>query len=288
MNKTYIKVALALLSLAGYMQNVAFASETSADVTATNSLRQKNIHIENATYQDPNGQKSLEDDEILLPLEHANQASKLLLKLSETGVNDYSAYSTENKNCTIYSKKIGNMDIGRLHVTIPSASKYNDLLWKILDFDDNQKSDSKIINGIVSCAYWKDLFLFEKQSIDPNYTPFIKKYTLGAVFNTSRDTTVIVCPSRIINNNIEINQETDMKELYSNVKPIETDIDPEDALTQLGANISGFVIKRGDDDQVHVTYINAIHNGGDSTEFAHNKRERGLTYTNILSLAQHI
>ncbi|SCL91027.1 hypothetical protein PCHDS_000537800, partial [Plasmodium chabaudi adami] len=140
-------------------------------------------HIENGIYQGPKGQKYIDYDEVLLSLKHANQASKLLLKLSETGVNDYSAYSTENKNSTIYSKKIGNMDIGRLHVTIPSASKYNDLLWKIWNFNNNQESDSKIINGIISRAYWKDLYLFEKQSIDPNYTPPIKKYALGAVFN---------------------------------------------------------------------------------------------------------
>ncbi|SCL96013.1 hypothetical protein PCHDK_000548600, partial [Plasmodium chabaudi adami] len=145
MNKLYIKIALALFSLAGYMENVVFASETAIDVTATNSLRQKNIHIKNVIYQEPNGQKYLDGDEVLLSMEHVNQASILLQKLSETGVNDYSAYSTENKNCTVYSKKIGNMDIGRLHATIPSASKYNDLLEKIWDFDDNHKSDSNII-----------------------------------------------------------------------------------------------------------------------------------------------
>lgn len=44
MNKLYIKVALALLCIAGYMQNVAFASETSADVATTDSPRQKNMY----------------------------------------------------------------------------------------------------------------------------------------------------------------------------------------------------------------------------------------------------
>ncbi|SCL91336.1 fam-a protein [Plasmodium chabaudi chabaudi] len=288
MNKLYIKVALALLCIAGYMQNVAFASETSADVATTDSPRQKNIHIENAIYQYPNGQKYLDGDEVLLSIEHVNQASILLQKLSATGVNDYSAYSTENKNCTIYSKKVGNMDIGRLHVTIPSASKYNDLLEKIWDFDGKRKSDSNIIRGIVSREYWNTLCLFEKQSVDPNYTPPIKKYALGSIFRKSSDTTVIVCPSRTINDDTEIDKETDMKEVYFNLKAIETDIDPEDALTKLGANISGFVIKKGNDDQVHVTYINAVYDVSNSTESIHNKRERGLTYANILSLVQRI
>ncbi|SCL88363.1 hypothetical protein PCHCB_000518900, partial [Plasmodium chabaudi chabaudi] len=105
---------------------------------------------------------------------------------------------------------------------------------------------------------------------------------------TSNNITVILCPSRIINDNIEINQETDMKELYSNVKPIETGIDPEDALTKLGDNISGFVIKSGDDDQVHVTYINAIYDGANSAESAYNKRERDITYQKTIRLINHL
>ncbi|SCL90479.1 hypothetical protein PCHDK_000521800, partial [Plasmodium chabaudi adami] len=206
------------------------------------------------------------------------------VKPIETDIDPEDALTKLGANISGFVIKRGDDD--QVHVTYINA--YNDLLEKIWDFDENHKSDSNIIRGIVSRVYWKYLFLFEKQSIDPNYTPFIKKYALGAVFNPSKDTNVIVCPSRTINDDTEINQETDMKEVYFNVKPIETDIDPEDALTKLGANISGFVIKRGDDDQVHVTYINAVYDVSNSTESIHNKRERGLTYANILSLAQRI
>ncbi|SCL84893.1 hypothetical protein PCHCB_000505800 [Plasmodium chabaudi chabaudi] len=100
--------------------------------------------------------------------------------------------------------------------------------------------------------------------------------------------TVIVCPSRTLNYDGEVNKEIELKEVYGNQKSIETDIDPEEALNKLADNLSGFVIKHGDDDQVHVTYINAIYDTGNSTEFVHNKRERDLAYTNILNLAQHI
>ncbi|KEG00387.1 fam-a protein [Plasmodium vinckei vinckei] len=290
MNKLYIKIALTLLSLVGFMENVAFASETDADgAKDINDVQQKNDdNISNTINQKPNGTIYIDVDDVLLAVEHVNQTSELLLKLSETGVEDYSTYSTENQNCTIYSKKIGNMDIGRLHVTIPSASRYNDVLSSIWDFDDKQKSYNNIINGKISRMYCRYLILFEKESIDPNYIPPIKKYALGTLIKKSHDTTVIVSPSRTLNYDDEINQETDLKKFYVNAKSIETDIDPEDALTKLGDNIAGFVVKRGDDDQVHVTYINAIYDGGNSTDFSHNKRERGLTYTNILKLAQHI
>ncbi|SCL93566.1 hypothetical protein PCHDS_000555400, partial [Plasmodium chabaudi adami] len=65
----------------------------------------------------------------------------------------------------------------------------------------------------------------------------------------------------------------------------ELDIDPEEALNKYGDNLSGFVIRKGDDDQVHVTYINAIYDTGNSTEFAHNKREREIAYTKILNIS---
>ncbi|ETB62129.1 hypothetical protein YYC_01104 [Plasmodium yoelii 17X] len=49
MNKGYIKIALTFLSLAGYTQNVAFASEHTSDVTIkANPAREKPLyeHIE--------------------------------------------------------------------------------------------------------------------------------------------------------------------------------------------------------------------------------------------------
>ncbi|WBY60508.1 fam-a protein [Plasmodium yoelii yoelii] len=71
-------------------------------------------------------------------------------------------------------------------------------------------------------------------------------------------------------------------------QPIQTDVDAEEALAKLGTNIAGFVIKTGDKDKLDVTYINAIYDSGNSTDFANDKKERGLAYTNILSIAQRI
>ncbi|SCL95747.1 hypothetical protein, conserved, partial [Plasmodium chabaudi adami] len=98
------------------------------------------------------------------------------------------------------------------------------------------------------------------------------------------DKTIIVSPTRAINYEGEINQETDLKEIFKNEKSIEAGIDPEEALTKLGDNIAGFVVKR-DDDQVHITYINAIFEGDNYTN---DKKNRDITYQNILSLPQHI
>ncbi|CAD2096049.1 fam-a protein [Plasmodium vinckei] len=282
MNKRYVKIALALLSLAGYMQNVAFASGTDSNSAKNStSLRQKTV------YQEYKDKECKDMYEIFAAIDHAKDALALLLKLAEN-TDGYSVDSTENENKIIYSKKIGNIDIGRLHVTIPSASKYYDIVKNLWDYNDKQKSSLKFINGNVARLYSKYLILFEKLNIDGKHINSQKRYALGARIKKTDDTFVIVCPTRTLNYIGEIDQETDLKEIIKNTKSIEAEIDAEEALTKLGANIAGFVIKRGDDDQVHVTYINAIYDGGNSTEFATDKRERGLVYTNIISLAQRI
>ncbi|VTZ81098.1 fam-a protein [Plasmodium yoelii] len=283
MNKGYIKIALTLLSLAGYTQNVAFASEHTSDVTIKASPTHQKTVFEEST-----NLACTDIDEILLAINHIMEASELLIKLSKTGIDDYSSYSTENGDKTIYSKKIGNMDIGRLHLTIPSTSNYSNLLKDLWDFDDNNNSGGKFINGNPVRVYSKYLVMVEKLNTDPNYTPLIKKYALAANYKHSNDTIIILCPSRALNYLGQIDGETDMKEMLVNTQPIQTDIDAEEALAKLGTNIAGFVIKTGDKDKVDVTYINAIYDSGNSTDFANDQKERGLAYTNILSIAQRI
>ncbi|ETB59332.1 hypothetical protein YYC_02850 [Plasmodium yoelii 17X] len=282
MNKGYIKITLALLSLAGYTQNVAFASEHDVDVTIkTNPSRQKTIFEEFP-------ELVCEDiDEALVAMKHAIDDSELLIKLSETGIDDYSAYYTEDGDKTIYSKKIGNMDIGRFHLTIPSASNYSNVLKKLWDFNHNKKPYEKFINGNLVRVYCKYLIMVEKLNTDSNYTPLTKKYALAAKVKHSNDTTVILCPSRPLNYLGQIYDEPNMKEILVNTQSIETNIDPEEALTKLDTNIAGFVVKKGEDN-VQVTYINAIYDSSNSTDFTNDKKERGLAYTNILSLAQRI
>ncbi|SCL95609.1 hypothetical protein PCHDK_000545900, partial [Plasmodium chabaudi adami] len=189
-------------------------------------------------------------DETLQAGEYAHEASVLLMKLSETDIESYSLDSKNSENENIYSKKIGNVDIGRLELTIPSSSKYIDILRKIWDFNDHQKKDNKFIDGKVVRIYCKYCVLFEKQINSQ------KRYAIGARIRETDDKTIIVSPTRAINYEGEINQETDLKEIFKNEKSIEAGIDPEEALTKLGDNIAGFVVKR-DDDQVHITYINA-------------------------------
>ncbi|VEV56195.1 fam-a protein [Plasmodium vinckei vinckei] len=249
MNKRYIKIALALLNIAGYIQNVAFGIGSSANgAKNSNSLRQKTV------YQEYKDKECKDMYETFAAIDHAKEALPLLLKLAEN-TNSYSYY---------------------------------DIVKNLWDYNDKQKSSLKFINGNGARLYSKYLILFEKLNIDGNHVNSQKRYALGAGIKQTNDTFVIVCPTRTLNYIGEINHETDLKEIIKNTKSIETGIDPEDALTKLADNITEFVIKRTEDDKIHVTYINAIYDNGNSTEYAHNKRQRDHEYTKILKLAKRI
>ncbi|VEV54730.1 fam-a protein [Plasmodium vinckei vinckei] len=283
MNKIYIKVALALLGIAGYMQNVIFATETSKRID-TRSIDERIKEL----FEQYENEISEDKVEALAALKYVGQSLDLLEKLSRVNVHGYSTNSTKNGH-KIYNKKIGKTDIGRLDFTIPSASKYVEVLRHYWDFKYEKTPDKKIINAKVARLYCKNLVVFEKHNPDPNYTPPKKIYS---VCSRRPDPSIcsILAPSRALKYDGEINKKTKLENVYEKQKPIELNINPEEALSKLGDNLAGFVIKKGGcgDDKVHVTYINAIYNNGNSTEYAHNKRQRDHEYTKILKLAQRI
>ncbi|SCL83496.1 hypothetical protein PBNK65NY_000499000 [Plasmodium berghei] len=226
------------------MQNVVISSEASRNrVSHSSGLRQNNDarskKLKNIVCEDI--------DEALLALKNINGTSELLLKLAGN-TDGYSAYSTENKNGTVYSKKIGNVDIGKLHVTIPSSSKYEDVLRNLWDYNDPKKTYNKFINGNIARIYCKYLIIVEKKNRDPVYRSLVKKYALASIVKQSDDIAVIVCPSRILNYLGEINDEPNMKEILKDTQPIETGIGADEALTKLANNLSGFIIKKRDND----------------------------------------
>ncbi|VTZ70671.1 fam-a protein [Plasmodium chabaudi chabaudi] len=277
MNKRYITIALTLLSLAGYMQNVAFASETASD-GAAEPANQTSVFDE---YDDDMICENLEEASIAL--DHAKDSSTLLLKLAEN-MDGYSINPSENENIPIYSKKIGNIDIGMIHVTIPSASKYTDVINTIWDYNDKQKVDDIFIIGYLARVYTPFLVIMEQSSIYKTIRNTRKRFAVAAKIKVSNDTTVIVCPTRTINFFGTIVKKTNLIEFLENTKPIETYINAEKALAKLGSNIAGYIIKHRDDN-VEVTYINAI---CERRNFNINKIDRDIIYATILDLVEQM
>ncbi|SCL86208.1 fam-a protein [Plasmodium chabaudi adami] len=277
MNKRYITIALTLLSLTGYMQNVAFASGTASD-GATGPANQISVFDE---YDDDVICENLEEASVAM--DHAKESSTFLLKLAEN-MDGYSLDSSGNENRPIYSKKIGIIDIGRLQVTIPSASKYADVINTIWDYNDKQKLDDIFIIGYLARVYTPFLVIMEHGNIRQTTRTIRKRVGVAAKIKVSNDTTVIVCPTRALNYIGAIVKKTNLIEFLHSAKPIETDINAEEALVKLCSNIAGYIIKHRDD-SVEVTYINAI---CEFRNYNNNKRDRDITYTNILNLAKNI
>ncbi|VTZ66920.1 fam-a protein [Plasmodium chabaudi chabaudi] len=275
MNKRYITIALTLLSLAGYMQNVVFASETAYD-GATGRANQISVFDE---YEDFMICENLEEASVAM--DHAKESSTLLLKLAKN-MDGYSLDSSKNENRPIYSKKIGSIDIGRLQVTIPSASKYDDVINNIWDYNDKKKLDDTFIIGYLARVYTPFLVVMEQGNIYQTTRTIRKRFAVAAKIKVSNDTTVIVCPTRTINFFATIVKKTNLIDFFEMTRPIGTDISAEEALARLRSNIAGFIIKHRDD-SVEVTYINAI---CEFRNFNNNKRDRDITYTNILNLAK--
>ncbi|CAD2095843.1 fam-a protein [Plasmodium vinckei petteri] len=279
MSKGYIKAVLFSLSFLVYASNNTLASERAANIADNiNNFHQKNDIREKYTRMlcsDP--------DETEIAIKHANDAVTLLLKLYDSSIDDYSLFFTQNENATIYSKKHGNVDIRRFHATIPSAIKYSNVIKKLWDFDDTQKLDAKFINGNVVRVYSKNLIMMEQSSIAHTHSSPRKKYAIAAKVKVSNDTTVILCPSRTLNHLCLSDEKPNMKKILENTRSIEIGIDAEEALTKLGTNIAGFIIKKIGNN-VEVTYINSIYDDGHSADSIHDKRNRCITYTNILSL----
>ncbi|SCL82597.1 fam-a protein [Plasmodium chabaudi chabaudi] len=284
MNKIYIKVALALLALSGYMHNGAYASEAvEKSCTENCSLRHRPLSVYQQYKEEPNGNL----DETIEALNYLENSKDILLKLYDADVQEFSDYGIESDRI-LYIKKIRNMNIGRLDITIPYSSKYKNAVRQYWDYKCDKNPDEKIINGKVARLYCKDKVLIEKLNTDPDNTSNKKRYSLASK-NYKEEMTVIVCPSRVLDFDGEINKETELKDIYKNQKLIETDIDPVEALNKYGDNIAGFIIKNDEkNDQVRITYINAIYDNVDPNEVSRNLKHRTDEFKKITELSEKI
>ncbi|SCL99025.1 hypothetical protein PCHDK_000560100, partial [Plasmodium chabaudi adami] len=138
--------------------------------------------------------------------------------------------------------------------------------------------------GYLSRVYTPFLVIMEQGNIYQTVRTIRKRFSVAAKIKVSNDTTVIVCPTRTLNYNGAIVKKTNLIEFLQSTKPIETGINAEEALAKLRSNIAGYIIKHRHD-SVEVTYINAI---CELRNFNNNKRDRDITYTNILNLAKNI
>ncbi|SCM12378.1 fam-a protein [Plasmodium chabaudi adami] len=129
MNIGYIKIALALLSVAGYVQNIAFASDSAPASNPSNEESKQQLFIdpEEAKQQlfiDPEEAKQAADvmaDALALAQEHAQNTK------------DYKLYYKKDDEAIIYFKNFKDTVIGKLELIVPNPDSYDGIINMLMD-----------------------------------------------------------------------------------------------------------------------------------------------------------
>ncbi|SCL90083.1 fam-a protein [Plasmodium chabaudi adami] len=153
MNKGYIKIALALLSVAGYMQNIAFAIEP---VATTSSSNEENRRHRNLRYRQ---QESADSEEAKQAADVMAEALNIAKEHAEH-TDDYKFYYAEN-GAILHFKELNNTEIGKLEFTIPDADSYDDIVKMLWDQNVEEIFDDIFIGGITSQMYNENLALLQ-------------------------------------------------------------------------------------------------------------------------------
>ncbi|CAD2084722.1 fam-a protein [Plasmodium vinckei lentum] len=242
----------------------------------------------NKKHEEPTSLLCEDNEEIEKAKKNVNEAVILLQKIAAS-TSGYAIDIQQKHNAIKYSKKFGNIDIGKLNVKIPFTDSYNDIINMLWDPNGIQKFDGSLIHRKIARVYNPNLIIMEQSSIARTQSPPQKRYALAARVKVSDDATVILCPSTTLNYLNDSDKEVSMKEMIKNAKSIETDIDAEEALKKLGNNISGFIIKKdNDEDEVDVTYISSIYDNGCVSDAFRNKKERIKKYSFIMGLEKSL
>ncbi|CAD2085899.1 fam-a protein [Plasmodium vinckei brucechwatti] len=153
MNKGCIKIALALLSVAGYMQNVAFAIEHVAATDSSNEENSQHINLRSRQQESPVPEEAIQAADVMaealnIAKEHAEQTD------------DYKFYYAEN-GAILYFKQLNNTEIGKLIFKIPNADSYDDIVKMLWDQNVEKIFDDIFIGGITSQIYNENLVLLQ-------------------------------------------------------------------------------------------------------------------------------
>ncbi|CAD2095772.1 fam-a protein [Plasmodium vinckei] len=250
MNKVYIKIALALLSVAGYMQNIAFASDHAAATTSSNVKDKQQVSID---HEEAIEAKGLMADALALAKMHAKCPK------------NYRMYHKEDEEAIIYFKKLSNVDIGKLELTIHNPDSYDDIVNMLWDPNGPKNYDDMFDKGSIFRTYNENLVIVQQHYDGPSGTWDLHCHALASKFQLSEDETAIVfAPSDMSGPGSDSYQayENPIIESASISTP---DIYSEESiiggkLSQIFVNLVAFFIKK-EADCVKITHISSIEHG---------------------------
>ncbi|SCM12415.1 hypothetical protein PCHDK_000383600 [Plasmodium chabaudi adami] len=247
MNKSYIKIALALLSVAGYIQNIAFASESASNTNSSN--------------EESKQQLSADPKEAKQAVDMMTEALYLARKYAEH-TDDYEPYSKEGEDPILYFKRVNNTDIGKLEFAIPNADNYADIVNKLWDINSPKNFDDEFIGGYVSRIYDPNLAIVQQRY--KSHLPSWQRcyHALANKVELSEDETAILLVSSDLNDHYGdpyIKYVNPIVESANSFKPdinFQEDIRKRE-IFKMFVNLVAFFIKK-EVDCVKITHISSI------------------------------
>ncbi|SCL93920.1 fam-a protein [Plasmodium chabaudi adami] len=154
MNKGYIKIALAILSVAGYMQNVAFASEASVTATSSNEKNSQHLSLRHRQQGSPDPQEAKQAADVMA--EALN-----ISKQHAEHTDDYRFYC-ETNGAVLHFKPFRYTTIGKLEFTIPNANNYDDIVKMLWGPNTENNYRNMFDTGKIFRIYNKNLAIVQQ------------------------------------------------------------------------------------------------------------------------------
>ncbi|CAD2112682.1 fam-a protein [Plasmodium vinckei petteri] len=247
MNKVYIKIALAILSVADYMQNIAFARNYISNINSSN---------EKGKHQLPsNPEEAKQAEEVMADvLDIAQQLAE--------HTDDYKLYYKIDEGAILYSKKVNNVKVGKLDLIIPNPDCYADVVNMIWDPNGAANFDDTFIKGSIPQIYNQNLLVIQ-QRYESIVGPWDRYYhALANKVELSEDKTAILLVSSDMNDHCGSSLKNYVNPIVQSANSFKPEIDSQKdirngKLYKMYINLVAFFIKK-EFDCIKITYISSI------------------------------
>ncbi|CAD2099627.1 fam-a protein [Plasmodium vinckei lentum] len=262
MNKFYIQIALFLLSIFAYANNVTLATEPVPEENTTSKSKSRYPTSEEIYDQNK--------DQLCTNPEETNQAIKLMdeavmhLVQHATNEDDYILEGESISNDMFYYKKTykGKINFEKILCINNNPNKYDTQIDKLWDpknpgFFNHFSFKAKIVR-----VYNPDLVMIQKRFKDSMFGRWKYFYALVKKSQLSEDTTVIAMSSANINDHNTKDKASHQNAVIENANLFKTDIDSENdirngKLKKTFVNIAGYLIKKTNK-SVSTTFVTSI------------------------------
>ncbi|CAD2092902.1 fam-a protein [Plasmodium vinckei lentum] len=245
MNKLYIKIALALLSVTGYMQNIAFASEHApATISSNEEVKQVSIDPEEAKEAE-----NIMTEALAIAQKHAEHTK------------NYKLYYDKN-GAALHFKRVNDIAIGKLEFTIPNPDGYADIVNMLWDPNGAKNYDDLFDKGGFYRTYNENLVIVKHHYIGPDNAWNTYCHALAGKFQLSEDETAIVLTSSDMNPDDDGSYEKYENPIVESANKFNYKFNSEKyirngELSQMFINIMAFFIKK-EANCVKITHISSV------------------------------